>query len=123
MHIRFSNPIAGALAVALIATSLNLGPAQAASKRSAQPQAAQSTAVTTDFSARRRHYRGNRAALGAVVGVFGAIAALAAADRYRNDYYYYGSPYYGRPYYGPYSYGGPYYYAPRSRYGHHRHWR
>ena len=37
----------------------------------------------------------NAAAVAAVVGLFGTIAALAAADQYRDDYYGYG-PYYGR---------------------------
>jgi hypothetical protein len=74
--------------------------------------------------ARSRHYhRGNAAAVGAVIGLFGTIAALAAADSYR-DRYYDGSPY---PYYGSYAYGPGYGYAPQY-YGyryrhHHRHWR
>lgn len=50
-----------------------------------------------------RHY-GNAAVMGAVLGMFGTIAALAAADRYRDDDYAYG-------------YGGPYYYAPGYYYG------
>ena len=107
--------IVGAVAAALVLTSLGLGPAQAAAAKSpGQPQVAQA-GTTTDFSARRWH-RGNRAALGAVVGVFGAIAALAAADQYRNGYYY-GDPGYG--------YGYGYGYAPGYRYGrwHHHHWR
>lgn len=106
-HVRHSMPVALAAAMAL--TSLNLAPAQAAApKASGQPQATQSAATTADFSARRRHYRrGNAAALGAVLGVFGTIAAIAAADRYRDDYYY-GDPYYYGP--GPYYYGGGSYY-------------
>ena len=54
--------------------------------------------------------------------MFGAIASIAAADRYR-DRYYYGDPYYGSYYGGPY-YGAPYAYGPVYRYGygrHHRH--
>jgi hypothetical protein len=110
MLIRFSGPVAAALAVAVAVTSLNFCPAQAAPSNSDQSQATQSTAATTDFSARRRHYhRGNPAALGAVLGIFGTIAAVAAANQYRDRYYYgyYGDPYYYEP--GPYYYGGPYY--------------
>jgi hypothetical protein len=71
--------------------------------------------------ARPRHYnRGNAAAVGAIVGLFGTVAALAAADSYRDRYYYGGGPYYGA--YGPgYGYyGGPRYYGRRH---YHRHWR
>lgn len=69
--------------------------------------------------ARSRHHRGNAAAVGAVVGLFGTIAALAAADSYRDRYYYGGGPYYGA--YGPgYGYAPRYYYRHRH---HHRHWR
>jgi hypothetical protein len=57
------------------------------------------------------HHRGaNAAVLGAVAGVFGTIAALAARNRYERDYRYgYG------PYYAPAPYG--YYGAPRPYYG------
>ena len=110
--------MAAALAAAVTLTSLNLTPAQAAAPKSTdQSQVTQSTAATTEFSARRRWHRGNTAALGAVIGMFGAIAAIAAADRYRNRYYY------GDPYYGGYGYGGSYGYAPGYRYGHHHHHR
>jgi hypothetical protein len=55
---------------------------------------------------------GNRAALGAVLGVFGTIATLAARDHYRDQYGYGYGPGYGyggyapppRAYYGPYGY-------------------
>jgi hypothetical protein len=111
MTIRFSRSIAAALVGALALTSFNLVPAQATPRNSGQAQV-QSPATTTDFSARRRHYgRGNAAALGAVLGVFGAIAAIAAADQYRNNYY-------GNPGYG---YGAPYGYAPAYRFGGYRH--
>ena len=57
--------------------------------------------------------------VGAVIGLFGTIAAIAAADSYRERYYNGG-------YYGSYAYGPGYGYAPY--YGHrhwhrHRHWR
>ncbi len=51
--------------------------------------------------AEARHWRGGDAAvLGAVAGIFGTIAVLAARDRYRDDYY------------GCYGCGGGYYAAP-----------
>jgi hypothetical protein len=115
MRFQTRGSIATTLAAALTLTSLNLAPAQAAAaKGTGQSQVTQSTAATTDFSARRRHYRrGNAAALGAFIGVFGTIAAIAAANQYRDDYYYYGDPYYGGYGYGP-SYG----YAPRYGFRH-----
>jgi hypothetical protein len=65
-----------------------------------------------------RWYRGDAAVLGAVAGLFGTIAVLAARDQYRDYYGCYGC--YG-PYYG---YSRPYAYAPGYRYwGHHHHWR
>ena len=117
MQRKIRGSIVAALVAALALTSPNLGTAQAASGQRQQAQ----SAGTIDLSARRRSHRGNAAALGAVIGVFGAIAAIAAADRYRDSYYY------GDPYYGGYGYGAPYGYAPvyPYRYGHHhhRHWR
>ena len=64
---------------------------------------------------------GQFALLGAVVGMFGVIAGLAAADRYGDNYYYYG--YDDGPYYAPYGYyGGSYGYAPGFRFrGHSGH--
>jgi hypothetical protein len=90
--------IAAALAAAVVLSSISFNAAEA----------------------RPRHYnRGNAAAVGAVVGLFGVIAAAAAADSYRDRNYYGGGPYYGA--YGPgYGYG----YAPRYGYGYrHRYWR
>ena len=90
--------IAAALATAVVLGSIGINPAEA----------------------RPRHYhRGNAAAVGAVIGLFGTIAAIAAADSYRERYYNGG-------YYGSYAYGPGYGYAPY--YGHrhwhrHRHWR
>jgi len=66
----------------------------------------------------RHWHRGNAAALGAVVGVFGTIAALAAADQYRDGYY--GCYDCGGPYY---AYPGPRYYGGGYRHWHHHHWR
>ncbi len=113
--------VAAALAAAVTLATFNLAPAQAAERKVSGPELAPATATTTDFSARRRHYRrGNAAALGAVVGVFGAIAAIAAAERYRDDYYY-GDRYYGGYYGGPYTYGPVYPYGGYGYGGHRRH--
>jgi hypothetical protein len=60
-----------------------------------------------------RYHRGpgNAAVLGAIAGVFGTIAALAARDHYVRHYgyapYYYG-PYAPPPPPAPYGYGYPY---------------
>jgi hypothetical protein len=82
---------AAILAGALIAGTIGLTPAQAAHHH--------------------WHHR-NAAVFGAVAGLFGTIAAIAAADQYR-DAYYDGGPYY-------YGYGGPYVYGPS--YGGYGHW-
>jgi hypothetical protein len=115
MRITMRRSVAAALAGALALSTIALAPAQAASD-------------TTIFSSVRkhRHHHGNAAAFGAVAGMFGIIAGLAAADRYGDNYYYYG--YDDGPYYAPYGYyGGSYGYAPgyrfRGSHGHsgHRH--
>jgi hypothetical protein len=86
--------IAAVLAAALLLSSIGFDSAEARS--------------------RRHHSRANAAAVAAVLGVFGTIAALAARDRYRDRYYYYGPG----PYYGP-----PYTYYPPRRYRYrHRNW-
>jgi hypothetical protein len=103
----FNRTVAAALTGALALTSLNMTPAQAGS---AKPQVA-NAATTTDLSARRYRGGNNAAVVGAVVGLFGTIAAIAAAERYREGYYYRGSPYYGS-----YGYARPYGYAPVYRY-------
>jgi hypothetical protein len=59
--------------------------------------------AVTPASAHHWHH-GRAAVLGAVLGLFGTVAAIAAADRYNDDYYAYG-------------YGGPYYYVPYGYYG------
>jgi hypothetical protein len=100
MRNRFSGSVAAALAIAVAVTSLDIAPAQAAPKKSGQSQATQSTAAETDFSARRRWHGGS------------TIAALAAADQYRNGYYY-GDPGYGYGYAPGYTYG---------HWHHHHHW-
>ena len=71
--------------------------------------AASPTSDATDFSARRRFYRGGAAAAAAFAGIVGTGLAIAAAQS-GPGYYGYGGPvYYGAdPYY--YS-GGPYYYG------------
>jgi hypothetical protein len=72
--------------------------------------AASPTSDATDFSARRRFYRGGAAAAAAFAGIVGTGLAIAAAQS-GPGYYGYGGPvYYGAdPYYyggGPYYYGG-----------------
>jgi hypothetical protein len=71
------------------------------------------TGRATDFSARRRYYRGGNAAGLAMMGMMiGTIGSIVAQQR-RDDYYYNGPGYYYGPgYYAPppayYGYG-PYY--------------
>jgi hypothetical protein len=91
------------------------GPAAPASKG---VSATTASSDATDFSARRRYYRGGSAAGLAFMGLaIGTIGAIAAQQQYYNSYGYYGGgPYYygGGPYYyggGPY-YGRRYYYVP-----------
>ena len=91
--------IAAALATAVVISSIGISSAEARTRHS---------------------HRGNAAAVGAVIGLFGTIAAVAAAESYRDRYY--GGGYYG----GPYAYGPAYGYAPSYggyRHWHHRHWR
>lgn len=111
MRTRSSRSIAVALTAAVALTSLDLAPASAASV--AGGTQATKTA-TIDLSARRRHLRrGDALMLGAIAGVFGAIAATAAANRHRERYYYYAEPYDEGPYYNaPYGYRAPYAAAP-----------
>jgi hypothetical protein len=77
---------------------------------------ATATSDATDFSARRRYYRGGGAAAAAAfAGIVGAGIAIAAAQNYRDDYYYGGGPvYYGG---GPVYYGGDPYYGGYGGYG------
>jgi len=102
-----SRRVSGFLAVALAgAMALPALPAAVASAAKAPGISADPVATTTtDFSARRRHYRGNNgaAALAAFGMIAGTIATIAANER-RRDYYERGYGYYGyapRPYYGP----------------------
>ena len=67
--------------------------------------------TSASFTPASARSRGDAAALAAIVGVFGTIAAIAAADAYRDHHpHYYGHrPYYGGPYAPPPAYyGGPY---------------
>ncbi|HZL31822.1 MAG TPA: hypothetical protein VFC54_12285 [Pseudolabrys sp.] len=91
-QIRSAAVIASMLAAVLLVSSFGVNSAEARS---------------------RHHGRGNAAVAGAVLGVFGTIAALAARDAYRDRYYGYGS-------YDPY-YGAAYGYYPRPGYRY-RHW-
>jgi hypothetical protein len=121
--VKRSISVAIAAALALSAAGLGATPALAAG------HAKQAAAVAnTDISAARhhrhyrhyRHYRrgGSAAAIGAFSLFAGTIAAIAASQRYRDDYYY--EPY---GYYAPYGYyGGGYgYYGGGYRYHGGRH--
>jgi hypothetical protein len=95
--------LAVTLAAAMALPVINLRPANAASPT---PIAKVAKADDIEFSSRKRHYRhhhGGAAAFGAVAAMFGTIATLAAASRYRDRYYY--APY---GYYQPYGYYGGY---------------
>jgi hypothetical protein len=111
MSAKTNRIIAGAAAAAIALTSVSFTPAMAA-PASKKPMI---SADNTDFSARRKRYRGNgnRAALGAFLGIAGTIATLAARDRYYRDYGY--GHHYG---YAPYpGYVRPHYYAAPVPYG------
>ena len=98
MHTSIRRSLAAALTGALALSTISLAPAEAASAKSGVR--AKQGAIT--FSARRRHNSAGPIVLGAVAGLFGTIAALAARDRYYDEYY------------GPYYYAAPrVYYAPR----------
>ena len=96
------------------------GPAAPASKG---VSATTASSDATDFSARRRYYRGGGSAaglafMGMAIGTIGAIAAQQNYGYGYGPYYYGGGPYYygGGPYYyggGPYYYGGGPYYGRR----------
>jgi hypothetical protein len=103
---------------AVVLTSVGPAPALAEPAASGKGQAATSAATqsrgATDFSARRRVYRGSAggaaaaAAFASIVGTGIAIAAAQNRRAYYDDYYGGGPVYYGG---GPYAYygGGPYY--------------
>jgi hypothetical protein len=114
MRNRTNCAIGAALAATIALTSFSVTPAAAAP--SSKPAEVTKYDGSLEVSDRRRHrrYRGNAAVLGAVATVFGSIAALAAADAYRDRYY---RPYYG--YYGP----RPYYYYGHAPYPYrYRYW-
>jgi hypothetical protein len=116
---RIPRSAAIAIAVVVTLTSIELTPASAASANG-RTQATQPS--TIDLSARRRGHRGNAAAFAAIVGVFGTIAAVAAANRHRDRYYHYtDQPYYGSYEYGPYGgFNGVYAYGNGGPYGYSR---
>ena len=98
--------LAVTLAAAMALPVINLGPASAASPTASPSAKVAKPADDLEFSSRQRryrHHRGNAAAFGAVAAMFGTVAALAAASRYRNRYYY--EPH---GYYQPYGYYGGY---------------
>ena len=105
--------IAGVAATVLTA----VGPSAALAAPAAKEKgltAATGTSGATDFSARRRYYRGGGPAAAALfAGIVGTGIAIAAANARRDYYYDYG--YYGGPAYYPaptyYYGGGPSYYG------------
>jgi len=110
---------AGAIAL----TGFLLEPVAAAPAQTSVVKQSQASGMT-DVSASRRYYRHNdRAAIGAMLGIAGTIAGIAAANSYRRHHYDYDGPYYGyapAPYYGGYyNYAGPRFYG--WYHGHH-HW-
>lgn len=111
MTVRKSGTIAAVTAAALALTSFSAVPAAAAPKSAAQAQPA-NAGTSTEFSARKRHYRyrNNAAGAAAFAAIVGGIATYAAAREYRKARereYQYRYGYYGAPY-------G--YYSPGPRY-------
>jgi hypothetical protein len=104
-------PIAATVAAVMAVSSFGINTALAAPPH-ATPPSLQNDAQVIQVASKKKHrrvHRGNAAAAGAVIGLFGAIAGMAAQDAYRDRYYDDG-----------YYYGGPgpvYNYAPRY---HHR---
>lgn len=99
-----------AMTLTSVMPSMAFAGSATAGKASKGVTAPTGTSDATDFSARRRHYRGNggAAAAAAFAGIVGTGLAIAAAQN-RRDYYY------DRPY-GYYG-GGPAYYGPGPYYG------
>jgi hypothetical protein len=112
-----SRVLAATVAAAMALPVINLQPASAASPT---PAKVTKPAGDLELSSRKRHrhyrHHGNAAAFGAVATMFGTVAALAAASRYRDRHYYHSYGYHHAPYhygaYSPYGYpsGGYYYY-------------
>jgi len=111
---------AGAVAAVVAMTLTSVVPSVAfagsatTGKASKGVAASTGTSDATDFSSRRRHYRGNggAAAAAAFAGIVGTGIAIAATQNRRD--YYYDRGYYDRGY-GYYG-GGPAY-APAPYYG------
>ncbi len=90
-------------------------------KRVLAAAAAAAIALTTvTFTPAEARSRGDAAILGAVAGIFGTIATIAAINAAQERYH---QPYYGAPVYAP----APAYYGPAvpgpAYYGHRHHWR
>jgi len=105
--------IAGLTAAALVFSTAGSLPAYAAGQSQTGVQTAKS-AQATEFSARKRYYRGNNnaAAVAAFAAIVGGIATYAAAREYRK------SRERERAYYAPYGYG----YDQGQYYGGYRRW-
>ncbi len=106
-------PIAATVAAVMTVASFGVTGALAAPPHAAPPSV-QSDANLIQVASKKKHrrvHRGNAAGAAAVMGLFGAIAGMAAQDAYRDRYY--DDGYYYR---GP----GPYNYAPRYRHHYYR---
>ena len=100
--------IAATLAAVMAVGSLGMNSVFAAPPH-ATPPAVQNDAPIIQVASKKKHrrvHRGDPAAAAAVLGLFGAIAGMAAQDAYRDRYYYDDGYYYGGP-------GPVYNYAPR----------
>jgi hypothetical protein len=120
MRIQTHPAIAATAAAAIALTSAHFAPAAAGPAPKQIPPVVQAgeQAGEMEFSSRKRTMsRGDRAMLGAVLGVFGTIASVAAANAARNRHYR-GHPHHH--YYGPAPYPPPYHYGHRRYYYYYR---
>jgi hypothetical protein len=103
--------MAGLTAAALAVSTAGTLPSYAAGKPQIETKA-ESAVQATEFSARKRYYRGNNnaAAAAAFAAIIGGVATYAAAREYRK------ARERERAYYAPYGYGH------RPYYGGYRHW-
>jgi hypothetical protein len=109
-------PIAATVAAVMAVSSLGMNTAFAAPPH-ATPPTIQNDAQVVQVASKKKHrrvHRNNAAGAAAVMGLFGAIAGVAAQDAYRDRYYDDGY-YYGGP--GQVYHSSPRYYHNRQNYG------
>ncbi|MBS0248827.1 MAG: hypothetical protein JSR61_19585 [Proteobacteria bacterium] len=102
-------PIAATVVTVMAVSSLGMNTALAAPPHASLPSM-QNDAQVIQVASKKKHrrvHRGNPAAAAAVLGLFGAIAGMAAQDAYRDRYYYDDGYYYGGP--GPVYHSAPRY--------------